>query len=120
MQFPAPLREQLFRGKARLQRRVHDLQMSIVIQLYEIPVESDHNKAVLLLIIIEADADRRHQKRILFDILLLEEDLFHDLFTAQRDTLFDHIQLLCQRLTETVYLAASADDKRRRHSLVAI
>ena len=55
-----------------LQSRINDRQTIVIIQFQAFAVKTNHNEIILLLIVIQADTDRRNKKRILLDILLLK------------------------------------------------
>ena len=71
----AALWKQLIVWKSRLKRRIDYCKPVIVIELYSLTVESDHDKIISLVIIIKAYANRSDKKRILRDILLLKDYL---------------------------------------------
>ena len=69
------LRKQLIVWKSRLKRRIDYCKPVIVIELYSLTVESDHDKIVSLVIIIQTYTNWSDKKRILRDILLLKDYL---------------------------------------------
>ena len=80
----------------------------------------DHDKVVFLLIIVEADTDRCHKQRILFDAFLLKNDILHDFLATEGNTLRYDIQFLGKGLCIAVDLATTTNDKCRTNRLIAI
>ena len=68
----AALWKQLIVWKSGLKRCIDYCKPVIVIELYSLTVESDHDKIISLVIIIQAYANRSDKKRILLNILLLK------------------------------------------------
>ena len=71
----AALWKQLIVWKSRLKRCIDYCKSVIVIELYSLTVESDHDKIISLVIIIQTYANRSDKKRILRNILLLKDHL---------------------------------------------
>ena len=78
----AALWKQLIVWKSRLKRRIDYCKPVIVIELYSLTIESDHDKIISLLIIIQTYTNWSDKKRILLNILLLKGHIAKHFLTS--------------------------------------
>ena len=78
----AALWKQLIVWKSRLKRRIDYCKPVIVIELYSLTVESDHDKIISLVIIIQTYTNWSDKKWILLNILLLKGHIAKHFLTS--------------------------------------
>ena len=68
----------------------------------------NHDEVVLGLKVIQAYSDWCNKKRILFNIILLKNDIFHNLFSSKSHTLANYLKLIGKSICKSMNLAATA------------